>query len=222
MSNHSLPAIQTNSLPTLDTKRSLVQGTRLTFVDGRWSTEEGRDKNGARLLVIHLTRGLRRWHDDSLEEFSEDAEPLPDYKAWNEAIPQNEWRISKLTGLPEPPWKLNFVIYLLDLDTYETFTGINSTRGQETAWENLKRQIAMCHADRKKPMLPIVELASAMMKSKMAKLRPDFRVISWRDFGAGPATPQLSNPPAPKPAPQIGKPVEPPTLAEEMDDSIPF
>ena len=43
-------------------------------------------------------------------------QPLPDPKVLNAAIPVEEWEIG-LDGNPTPPWKLTYVIYMVDLKT---------------------------------------------------------------------------------------------------------
>lgn len=198
--------------PILSTAENLNQGTRLKFVDGRWTTADGREMNGKKLLVIHMTRALRRWHDDGPpEDISEDAGPLPDHEAMNDAIPRSEWRRG-LNGDLEKPWQLNFPVYLIDLDAFEIFTSINSTWGQKTAWIKLNTQIKFCSAIKKMKMHPVVKLGSAQMGGKMQKLRPDFTIMTdeWVSFADLASLGEL-------------KQVAPPSLGEDMgNDDIPF
>lgn len=204
--NALTPAQPSPSLPSLDTTQNLNQGTRLKFVDGRWTSGDGHDMTGAKLLVIHMTRGLRRWHDGSApEDISEDAGPLPDYKAMNEAISKSEWRIG-LNGDPEPPWQMNYCLYFIDLRTYEIFASINSTWGQSAAWNKLNTQVKWCSTVKKVQMFPMITLGSAQMGGKMQKLRPDFAILA-EEWVSSANLEQLA----------------PPTLKEEMDgDGIPF
>ncbi len=67
-------------------------------------------------------------------------------------------------------------------------------------------------------VVPVVELDAKPMKTQYGtKLRPEFKIVDWRDFG-GETAPAVPTTPV---APQIGKPVEPVTSAEEFDDEIP-
>jgi hypothetical protein len=206
-------------IPSIDTSERLGQGTRLKFVDGNWDAE-GRDMTGQRLLTLRLTRGLRRWSDETLEEISEDAGPLPNHNDMNAAIPQAQWRIG-LNGEPEPPWQMAYAVYLLDTNTFELFNSINQTFGQRIAWEKLREQVRWCSAVRKTSMHPMVVLGSARMKTKMAKLRPDFAVVAgeWMCLAAEATAPLLTHAPA---TPALLQPAAEPTAKEALDDEIPF
>lgn len=212
MTDNALTKVDGSNEPVLSTVENLNQGTRLKFVDGRWSTADGREMTGKKLLVIHMTRALRRWHEGGPpEDISEDAGPLPDHEAMNAAIPQSEWRRG-LNGEPEKPWQLNFPVYLIDLDAFEIFTSINSTWGQKTAWVKLNTQIKFCSAIKKIKMHPVVKLGSSQMGGKMQKLRPDFTIMpdEWVSFSDLASLGEL-------------KPAIPPSLGEEMGrDEIPF
>jgi hypothetical protein len=212
------------NLPTLSTDDGhVIHGARLKFVDGAWTSED-RIMAGAKLLVLHQIRVLQRFHADRVEYINEDTQGLlPDHEALNGAIPMNEWRISELTGNPEAPWQLCHVIYFIDLSSFELFTAINSTFGQKIAWGKLRDQVTWCSALRRQPMLPIVELSSAKMKTKKGtKQRPFFNVTEWRSFlkDGDASVPAIAGP-SPPTAPALAK-AEPPSLAEEMDDEIPF
>lgn len=81
----------------------------------------------------------------------------------------------------------------------------------------LKERVQVMQALRGQSVAPIVKLTSMPFNAKMGpKQRPRFEIIEWRSFGPSPAAME-----GPK-APQIGKPVKEPTLAEELNDALPF
>src|SRR5262245_9812369 len=105
-------------------KKRLLQGTKAKCVDGNWSAD-GLPLPGE-LLVIGYTRGLQCWKDgELLDELDERDGPLPDVDALNDQIPQQEWRPG-LNGEPEPPWRIVYVVYLVDVETAKLFTWINN------------------------------------------------------------------------------------------------
>jgi hypothetical protein len=141
-------------------------------------------------------------------------------------------------GTPQPPWKIEYVVYLLDPNDASLFTFINSTYGAKRAWQALQSEIEWMRAMRG-DVRPIVELdAGPFQTGHGKKIGPIFEPVDWRNFsGAEPAAPQISKPapaqisgPRPKLAPegsratlaQIGRPVEPVTTEEEFDDFVPF
>jgi hypothetical protein len=70
-------------------------------------------------------------------------------------------------------------------------------------------------------LYPTVQLASANMNTKVGakKLRPEFKIVEgeWISFEGGPTPARIGG----TPIAAIGKPVAPPTLAEEIGDEIP-
>ena len=97
------------------------------------------------------------------------------------------------------------MIYLLDGHERRAVHLLNSTVGARIAVENLKDQVKWMRAMRGADVFPVVELSSAPMKTKMGtKIRPDFRVVEWRQLGDGESGPVTGAPPT---TPAIGKPV---------------
>ena len=144
---------------------------------------------------------------------------MPDIDELNAKIPQKQWETG-LDGKPRPPWQRQCLVYLLDGTNAERFTFINSTVGARIAVENLKDKVKWMRAMRGADVFPLVELSSAPMKTKMGtKIRPDFRVVEWRQLGDGEAGPVTGAPPT---TPAIGKPVSPVSSREALDDEIPF
>src|SRR5262249_33960396 len=88
-------------------------------ITARWSDTAGWiDRDGLPLpdtmLVVDYTTVLRRWKDKRAYYITE--HPLPDPEQLNAAIPIAEWEIG-LDGKPTKPWKLTYVVYLVDLKT---------------------------------------------------------------------------------------------------------
>jgi hypothetical protein len=113
-------------------KARLLEGTKIKCIDGRWSADDLPLPDP--LLVVGYTRGLQCWKDGQLlDELDERRDgPLPDVDELNAQIPQEEWEPG-LDGKPRPPWSLVYVVYLVDPDSAELYTFINSTFGASLA-----------------------------------------------------------------------------------------
>jgi hypothetical protein len=203
-----------------------IQGTILKCNDGRWEDTTGITPSGP-LLVMAMTRYLRCWHkqqwQDTVGETAD--EPLPDPDELNSQIPKEEWEPG-LDGQPRPPWARYFATYLLDPTTGEVWTHINSTFGARIAFERLQSKFKYMRALRGLNVVPLVELTSAPMKTKFGeKLRPEFRVVEWRDLGGTGEAPLLDKPHGAEQKPRAtlpGKKAAEPSVKEELNDSIPW
>ena len=196
----------------------LIQGTIIKCVDGHWAAKDGTTiPPETRLIALATTTALQHWVDQMPVEtiVKRGNEPLPDVKELNAAIPEAEWE-EGLDGAPRPPWVKQFVVYLLEPRDASIFTFLNSTTGAAIAVDKLKDRVRWMRALRGEKVVPVVELSAKVMKTKYGqKMRPEFTVLEWRDLGGLPATtavPALEH---------VGKPVEEPTLAEELNDAIP-
>ena len=178
---------------------SLICGTF-----ARWNENSGwvdRDKLPlpSTMFVIGTTTVLQKWKDGKAEVKS--THPLPNADELNAAIPTAEWE-PDLTGKPTPPWKLNYVAYMVDLNTGAIFTYANHTWGAKLAVTQLEEQIAVIRMLRNENVLPIVRLEKRPMKTDFGmKSRPHFQIIDWRAPGGGgpklapqSSTPQLTGP----------------------------
>jgi hypothetical protein len=221
------------TLPTRNTTR-IIQGVILRCVDGHWSDRDGLAPP-AELLAMGTSSALQCWQDgmptDTVVE--QPGEPLPDVNELNAQIPEAEWE-KGIDGKPRPPWVLQFVVYLIDPHTGETYTYINGTTGARIAVERLQDKFKWMRALRGN-VVPIVKLDSRPMQTKFGqKMRPDFTVIEWRELSpqnGGGAIEQKTVPqieqakpdakPATKKKTTIGKPVKPPTIQEELNDDLP-
>jgi len=133
----------------------------------RWSATTGWvDRDGLPLpdtmLVVGYTTVLRRWKDKKPEYITE--HPLPDPKHLNAAIPVEEWEIG-LDGDPTPPWKLTYVIYMVDAGkTGGLFTYAHDTYGAMLCFNNLEEAIGVMRLLRGEHVLPIVHLEKRQWK----------------------------------------------------------
>jgi hypothetical protein len=195
------------------TNDRLIQGTIIRCVDGRWADRDGVSfPNGTQMLVLGTTKAVQRWQDKvPVETFTE--RPLPDIALLNEAVPKDQWE-EGLNG-PRPPYVLQHIAYLIDPRDASIYTFINSTTGAAIAVERLTQKVHSMRLLRGQKVSPIVKLDAKPMTTKFGqKMRPEFVIVDWRDLGCG----GLGK----KPAPQLGKPVKPVSVAEELNDELPF
>jgi hypothetical protein len=153
------------------------------------------------MLVIGYTTVLRQWKDKKPEYITE--HPLLDPKQLNAAIPVGEWEIG-LDGNPTPPWKLTYVIYMVDAGkTGGLFTYAHDTYGAMLCFNNLEEAIGVMRLLRGEHVLPIVHLEKRQWKSRKygMQTRPHLHPIEWRTLGGGgptlgpqSPTPQLAAP----------------------------
>jgi hypothetical protein len=231
------------TLPARNTTR-IIQGVILRCVDGHWSDRDGLTPP-AELLAMGTTTALQCWQDgtptDTIVE--RPGEPLPDVNELNAKIPEAEWE-EGIDGKPRPPWVMQFVVYLIDPHTGETYTFINSTTGARIAHERLEDKFKWMRALRGCNVVSVVKLDSRPMQTKFGqKLRPEFTVIEWRELGSqnGDALEQKAVPQIEQDKPgsteqldrfattktekkkkaTVGKPVKPVTVGEEIDDGLP-
>jgi hypothetical protein len=171
---------------------------------------------------------LQRWENGLPAEtiIKRPGEPLPDVDERNKKIPQKKWEKDD-DGKPRPPWQKQYVVYLLDPATAAVFTFINSTKGAEIAVERLKHRVNLMRALRGARVVPVVKLDSKPMSTRHGvKQRPEFTILDWRKLGEPPsAVPAMPSavPAMPSAVPaieQIGEPVKPVSLKEEMNDSV--
>lgn len=216
-------------------KPRLIQGVIAKCVDGRWADSDGLPLP-AELFVVGTTRALQCWKDQYPVNtiIEQPDQPLPDVEELNAKIPQNEWELG-LDKKPRPPWQLNYVVYLLNPNTADTYTFLNSTTGARIAVERLDDKFRWMRRMRGLGVVPIVQLDSRPMKTQAGpKIRPEFTILEWREIGGGEDKPPQLPPPtnkdpagaAAKPEEKkkvpIGKPVKPITRQEELDDELPF
>jgi hypothetical protein len=205
-----------------------IIGMLLKCVDGHWTDRDDVTyPAGTQLLALGCDRVIRCWREQKViaikrpgpnQSFGDLCDQL------NEAIPRSEWELD-LNGEPRPPWQITYVIYLISEKDAERYTFANWTTGARIAYETLVSKVSGMRAMRGAHVVPVVELSSKPMKTRFGtKMRPDFKIIEWRDLSGGRIGSGGGSPSSlPKPdASAIGKPVSMPTLTEEMSDEIPF
>ena len=167
----------------------LIRGTT-----ARWNETAGWvDRDGLPLpkemLVIGHGTALQKWKDKKSENIT--AHPLPDPDVLNNTIPVSEWEVD-LNGKPTPPWKLTYVIYLVELNTGALFTYANHTFGARLTYDQLAEQISITCMLRGACVFPIVRLEKRPMKTQFGmKSRPHLQIIDWRAIGGDSGDPQL-------------------------------
>jgi hypothetical protein len=203
----------------------LIQGVgRATWVDKIWSLAGVPPGEKDRFLIAGIPAtgyANQRWVDGIPEVILKERGKLPDPELLNEAIPRDEWPLNRFTGQPEEPWARIAFAYLLRTHDAARFTHINKTWGKKICVHSIRELIRDMSALRGVSVYPIVRLTSAPMPSKKfpGRFRPEFEVIEWRDLsGNQPA--QIESPKL-APTEQIGKPVEPVTTEELLDDAVP-
>ena len=106
----------------------------------------------------------------------------------------------------------------------ELFTFINNTVGASIAVDRLKTKVQWMRQLRGVNVVPVVQLDSKPMKTKLGpKQRPEFTIVEWRQFGGGlPAVARIAQQGRQHPDDCAGlQPVEPVSIEEEMNDAIP-
>jgi hypothetical protein len=199
----------------------LLQGGRAKWVEKVWTLDGVPPREKDRFLVTGTGSALQMWVDGQPEVITKErGKSLPDPDDLNAAIPREQWPIGKFSGEPEGPWKTVAFAYLLRLRDAARFTHINSTYGTRACVRSIRDRMRDMGALRGASVFPIVQLTSAPMPSKKfpGRFRPEFEPIEWRQIGSN----QPAQIESPKQAEQIGKPVEPVTMKEVLNDEIGF
>jgi hypothetical protein len=192
----------------------VIAGALLKFVDGTWSESGITVPRGTKLLALSTNTILQRWQEGRVIE-SITTKPLPDVNDLNAQIPEKEWEIGP-GGTPRPPWVLTFITYLLNPATCEMFTLANSTIGVRIATQTLADRVAWMRRLRGNNVVPEVELSAKPMKTRFGvKQRFEFKILGWHLLGGNEMAPeQLALPGL--------TPVTPPSVEEDLNDSLPF
>jgi hypothetical protein len=157
------------------------------------------------MLVIDHEIVLRRWQNKRPEYISE--YPLPNVDDLNAAIPIEQWELG-LDGKPSKPWKITYVIYLVDVfKTGALYMYAHDTYGAMQCYHMLEERIAVMRMLRGEHVYPIVRLEKRQWKSATygMQMRPHLEPTGdWRSPGTmqsvqrAPA-PQISGPSTPTP-----------------------
>jgi hypothetical protein len=187
------------------------------------------------MLVIYHFKALRRWVNKRATYNIDD--PLPDPDVLNASIPQSEWPIG-LSGEPEKPWKVVFVIYLVDFRLGCMYTFESDTFGALLCYDALDEAITVQRMLRGAHVFPVVHLEQRPWKSSRfgPQMRPHLQPTGdWRTPSnllpqtpalqiGGPTTPAASTPtPTPEtPAgtPPSSAPTTPPASAASPSSTL--
>jgi hypothetical protein len=202
----------------------LLQGGRAKRVDKVWTLDSVPPRDEDRFLVTGSGYALQSWRDGlPLVILKEPGKPLPNPDELNAAIPKEQWPIGKFSGEPEGPWKLVAFAYLLRKRDAAVFTHINSTWGTRICVRSIRERMRNMGVFRGASVFPIVQLTSAPMPSKKfpGRFRPELEIVEWRQ-GGGKQPAQVEPPKQGGKPEQIGKPAEPVTTKEELNDEIPW
>ena len=128
-----------------------------------------------------------------------------------------------LNGKPRPPWVRQHIVYLLNPVDAAFFTFINGTVGAAIAVDRLKNKVVWMRQLRGSNVVPLVKLDTKPMKTRFGqKMRPEFTILEWRQLGGGGLKDALRVSSIAHPDDCAGlQPVEPVSIEEEMNDSIP-
>jgi hypothetical protein len=199
-----------------ETKQSgLFRGTRLKFgKTAEWEIKDGDVIDPkTRLILIDVARIVTKWGPDRKPVETivlQPGERFPDIEAMNDKVPTTEW-VQGING-PQGPWQSQQVVYFLDPKSMSHFHWPDGTVGGSIAIRNAVDSTKAMRRFRP-GAAPVVELSSVFMATRFGgRQRPHFAIHSWVSLPGNGDQAQ----PAALPAPQ------PVTLAEEMNDSIPF
>jgi hypothetical protein len=214
-SNENLPAVVgDDGFDNADNADRLIQGSIIRCVDGVWSARDGSDLPSV-LIALATTEAVQRWENQKPAEtiVRQTGQSLPDINTLNAKIPKKKWEAG-LDGQPRAPWVLQYIVYLLDPRDASVFSYINSTAGARIAVRELKDKVAMMRKLRGVNVVPLIELSAKPMKTQFGmKQRPFFKIIDWRDLGGSQtAVPAIEH---------AGKPVEPVSTEEFLNDELP-
>jgi hypothetical protein len=211
---------------------SAGQGTMLKFTEnGKWVTGAGDPMSlECELVVVDLHRIVQKWIDGMPVEkiIVEPGKKFPNVEAMNNAAPRSEWR--EYRGKMIGPWQMEYVVYLLDAATLDSYWFPTSTTGGGMCCRDIARKIAWMRQYRGPKVSAVVTLSDTFMNTQWGgRQRPHFQIVRWIGFDQA-AAPEVK-PPAPKPVLESGaaatpetppwKEIKEPTLAEEMGDAIP-
>jgi hypothetical protein len=220
----------------------VIRGTLLKFTnEATWITREGQEISAdVELVAVDVIRIVQRWKDRAPVEtvILKPGEKFPDLEKLNGAVPQEEW-VRGPDGKLRGPFQAQHIVYFRTrtMDEYSFPTG---TTGGRICVRDLVERVQWMRRFRGANVYPVVTLSDTFFRTRFGgRQRPHFLIKRWTllDGEAPPSAPVLSRlaPPTaaaieanvPKPEPPQdelsgARTVEPPSLGEELNDSIPF
>jgi hypothetical protein len=185
---------------SLTSSRSrLIKGPLL-----KWNEITGwNDRDGMKppeiMVAIAVDEVVQCWKDKKpIETIRE--KPLPNVEDLNASIPKDEWELG-FDGKPQPPWRHEVVVYLIDPSTGGFYTFISHTLGAHAAYDQLCEKVITMRGLRGARVVPIVKLSKRPWKTFVGmKHRPDFEILEYRLWNRnggdliGPKLPQIAGP----------------------------
>jgi hypothetical protein len=220
-----------------DQPRGPLQGTRrVKFDDATWATADGEEITPDReFIVANIVRVVQKIIDKKAVETRvlEPGEKFPNFKKLNEAAPREEWG-EDFNGNPRGPWIGREIVLMLDpisMDRF-AFSAYLNTIGSVLAVRDLAQRTNDMRNFRGAHVNPVITCSDVFLPTKYGgRQRPHFKIPRWVPFGGDGKTQALLPPTSPTLPPadaQAGQAssdglhtVEPPSVAETLDDSIP-
>jgi hypothetical protein len=230
---------------------SVLTGTRRVKFsnDAEWlfaddETEVAADREFLAVDVLRIVQKFVDQHPVDEPIILEPGQKFPDIKALNDAAPKEEWG-EDFNGAPCGPWQGQYIVRLLDPATMEKFSFVArvNTIGSTIAVNDLVDRTRWMRRMRGDHVYAKVKLGDVFMNTKYGgRQRPCFVITGWVGFGGGQALSGSTNPALPpantkemldrfageaKPAEEPKEnsaglhTIEPPSVAEEVDDEIP-
>jgi hypothetical protein len=218
---------------------SLIQGRILKFTNEySWVTSDGEELSPTlELVAADIIRLVQKWIEQKPVDVIviPPGQKFPDVAAMNEKAPRSEWR-KDLNGKDVGPWQIQYLVYLLDLQTLDRYTYPTATTGGGVAVRELAVKTKWMRRFRGPNVNATVTLSDTFMKNRFGgRQRPHFIIKKWVGLdgeGTLPASKPLAleggaaekpteKPTAPPIQPGIHE-VKEPTLSEELNDEIPF
>jgi hypothetical protein len=204
--------------------RGVIRGTCIKFTnEATWITSDDEEVSSElELIVDDIGRVVQRWKDGQPIEtiVLAPGQKYPDVNELNAAVPQAEWEEGP-DGKPRGPWQAQFIVYLLNGATMDSFTFPTGTTGGAIAVRDLVDRTNLMRSFHGPDVYPVVSLADVFMRTRFGgRQRPHFNIKRWvkrRDDGT--ALPAADTPLLPD---QGAQEVKAPTAAEVTGDSVPF
>jgi hypothetical protein len=224
--------------------RGVIQGSIIKFNDSTWVARGGAElPPNLELVAVDVGRVVQKWIDKQPVEtrILEPGQKFPDIKELNEKTPKSEWGKDQ-NDQSCGPWQAQHIVYLLNPKTMDKYSFPTDTIGGSIAVRDLVDKTLWMRRYRRVHVYPVVVLSDVFMNTRFGgRQRPHFIIKRWIILDGSqqalPATLSLppttvkdaldtfaANPPvtAAAAAPTQPKTVNEPSVAEEMDDAIPF
>jgi hypothetical protein len=230
--------VQSASGETSETPRGPIQGDLISFTnEGAWIIKNNPNLPiiTYELIVVDVLRIVQKWQNKRAEtRVLAPGEPVPDIAQLNQSVPISEWEVGP-NGQKAGPYQFAYLLYLFHEPTVRKFSYITGTTGGGIAIRELVDATKWFRKWRQGGVCPVVQLTTTQMPTRFGgRERPSFSILRWvkPNDGQSEATvlppreaPQIALTLQPQAKTAVTEPlqtVNPPTLQEEMSDSIPF